>query len=410
MKNYYLFFLTAVFSLYAINTNAQSENSKSKTMKKATPFKIEIPQTVLDDLQDRLAKTRWTDEPQNAGWNNGINPGFLRELVAYWQTKFDWRKQEAMLNQHPQFKVGIDGINIHFVYVKGKGKNPKPLILTHGWPDCFYRYYKVILMLTDPASYGGNPDESFDVIIPSMPGFGFSDHVGMNGDQVAALWQKLMKDVLGYDAYYAAGGDMSTYVTKSLANQFPENVKGIYLTDIGYPTGMEDQSSYSPAEKDFAQRAQRWWYMEGAYNMLQSTKPQTLGYGLNDSPTGLAAWILEKFNSWSDNKGNIENSFTKDELLTDIMIYWTTQTINSSFQMYRATTIAAFTGKPKWNEYVKVPTGIGVFPGHVPFPEEWAKRQANVRHFTLMPKGGHFDAMEEPELYAKDITQFIYAH
>lgn len=408
MKNNFSFIATAVIILSTFNVPAQSKNSTPNTMETAKPFKIEVAPEILTDLNKRLANTRWTDEPQNIGWNNGVNPHYLRELVAYWQTRFDWRKQEAILNQYPQFKVNIDGVNIHFVHVKGKGKNPRPIILTHGWPDSFFRYYKVIPMLTDPARWGGDPDQSFDVIVPSMPGFGYSDHRGMNGDQIAVLWQKLMKEILGYDHYYAAGGDMATYVTKSLANQFPENVKGIYLTDIGYPTGMEDESTFTDTEKDFAKRAQQWWYMEGAYNMLQSTKPQTVGYGLNDSPVGLAAWMVEKFNSWSDNNGNLENSFTKDEILTHIMIYWTTQTINSSFQMYRATTIATYTGRPKWTDYVEVPTGIGVFPGHVPFPEEWAKRHANVRHFTLMPKGGHFDAMEEPGLYAKDLTKFVY--
>lgn len=177
-------------------------------MKNFTQFKIEIDRSVLNDLQLRLKQTRWTDEPQNAGWNYGTNPTYLRDLVSYWQTTYDWRKQEAALNKFPQFKTEIDGISIHFIYVKGKGKNRKPLILTHGWPDCFYRFYKVIPMLTDPASYNGNPDQSFDVIVPSIPGFGFSDHDALSPDKIAVLWAKLMKDVLGYISFYAAGGDM----------------------------------------------------------------------------------------------------------------------------------------------------------------------------------------------------------
>jgi pimeloyl-ACP methyl ester carboxylesterase len=381
-------------------------------MKNTTPFKIEIGQSILDDLQQRLKQTRWTDEPEDAGWNYGTNPAYLRELVEYWQTKYDWRKQESMLNQFPQFKVVIDGIGIHFVYVKGKGKNPKPLILTHGWPDNFYRFYKVVPMLTDPASYAGNPGQSFDVIVPSIPGFGFSDHVALSPDKVAVLWAKLMKDVLGYTSFYAAGGDVGSGVTKSLASQHPDLVAAIHLTDIDYPNGSEDWSKMTAAEQEFGKFIQGWWYTEGAYNMIQSTKPQTLGYGLNDSPAGLASWIVEKFNAWSDNKGNIENSFTKDELITSIMIYWVSQTINSSVRMYLETARASYTneGTPKPAQHVNVPTGFASFPGDAQFPKQWVERFVNVQQFTTMEKGGHFAALEEPELWVNDITSFFYKY
>ncbi len=285
-----------------------------------TSFDINVPQSVLTDLQTRLKLTRWTDEPDNAGWNYGTNPTYLRELVAYWQTGYDWRKQEAFLNTFPQFMAQIDGIGIHFVYVKGKGETSKPLLLTHGWPDSFYRFHKVIPMLTDPASCGGDPAQSFDVIIPSIPGFGFSDQVSLNFDQTATLFAKLMTGVLGYKTFVAAGGDLGMGITKALANQFPALVSAIHLTDVGYPTGTEDWATMSPAEQAFGQFIQQWWATAGAYNMVQSTKPQTLGYALNDSPVGLASWIVEKFYAWSDTKGDIETSFTKDELLTNIMI------------------------------------------------------------------------------------------
>lgn len=221
-------------------------------MKNITPFKIEVAQSVLDDLQLRLKQTRWTDEPKNADWNYGTNPKYLRELVDYWQTKYDWRKQETMLNKFPHFTTEIDGVKIHFLYIKGKGKSPKPLILTYGWPDSFYRFYKVIPMLTDPASFGGNAEQSFDVIVPSIPGFGFSDPIAMSPDKIVDLLAKLMKDVLSYASFYAAGGDMGSGVTKFLAIQYLKLVKAIHITDVNYPNGSEDPTKMTEAEKKFA--------------------------------------------------------------------------------------------------------------------------------------------------------------
>jgi len=374
-------------------------------MKKSiSTFSIEVSQAVLDDLQERLQKTRWTDEPAGTGWNYGTNAAYLKELVAYWQKDYDWRKQEAMLNTLPHFKTEIDGISIHFIHIKGKGNNPKPLLLTHGWPDSFYRFYKVLPLLTD------NGDQSFDVIVPSIPGFGFSGSVALDTDKVAALWAKLMTDVLGYEQYVAAGGDIGAIITKSLANQQPERVTAIHLTDVGYPTGQEDWATMSAPEQEFGKYIQQWWYTEGAYNMIQATKPQTLGYGLNDSPVGLAAWILEKFNSWSDNAGNIENCFTKDELLTNIMIYWVTQTINTSIRTYLENAHAAWSGAPSPSaQYVPAPTGVSIFPAEAPVPIEWAKRMANVQSFNQMPKGGHFAALEVPEAWAGELRNFFYS-
>jgi microsomal epoxide hydrolase len=231
----------------------------------------------------------------------------------------------------------------------------------------------------------------------------------MNADQVAILWAKLMGDVLGYTHFYAAGGDMGTPITKSLANQYPEAVKAIHLTDVGYPNGSEDWSQMTQPEQEFGQLIQQWWFAEGAFNMIQSTKPQTLGYALNDSPVGLASWILEKFYAWSDNKGNIETRFTKDELLTNIMIYWVSQTINSSIRMYLENARAVFMAEegPLYNRHVSTPTGVALFPGEAQFPEEWAKRMVNLKSITIMEKGGHFSAMEEPELWADNLKTFF---
>lgn len=396
------FFLLISFFCYTSNLFSQSE---SKNMK---PFKINITQNVLDDLKKRLEKTRWTDEPKNLGWGYGTNPKYLRELVDYWKTKYDWRKQEASMNTFPQFIAEIDGINVHFIYVRGKGKNPKPLILTHGWPDNFYRFHKVIPMLTDPSKFDENPDQSFDIIVPSMPGFAFSDKTAIDPDKVALIWNKLMTEVLNYPSFYAAGGDFGALVTKSLANQFPENVEAIHLTEVGYPNGIEYWSTMSTAEQEFGKSIQKWWYSEGGYNLVQSTKPQTLGYGLNDSPVGLASWIIDRFYSWSDNEGNLENSFTKDELLTNIMIYWVTQTINSSNRMYFESAKISYQGEQKWEQKVTVPTGIALFPKEAQFPIEWAERKVNLKRFTKMKKGGHFAPMEEPKLWVNDITTFFY--
>jgi microsomal epoxide hydrolase len=376
------------------------------------PFEINIPEATLTDLQERLKRTRWTDSVEGAGWGMGTNANTLKELVAYWQTDYDWRKHEAALNQFKQFKAEVDGVSIHFIYERGKGPNPTPIILTHGWPDSFYRFHKIIPMLTDPEKFGGKANESFDVIVPSLPGFGFSERKSMTGEAVADLWAKLMTEVLGYKQFTAAGGDLGTDVTKTLAIKYPEAVTGIYLTDVGFPNGTEDFASLSPAEQQYAGQCQQWWYTEGAYNMLQSTKPQTLGAGLNDSPVGLAAWIIEKFYLWGDNHGNIEIRFSKDELLTNIMIYWVTETINSAIRMYLENTRAIYaTGYgPKPVVKVETPTGVASFPGEmVVLPREWAARNVNLQHFTVMPEGGHFAALEVPELYAGDLRMFFGA-
>ena len=361
------------------------------------PFKIEVPQEVLHDLSTRLKQTRWTDEPENAGWSYGTNPAYLRELVTYWQNEYDWRKHEAEINKHPQFKVDIDGVTIHYIHVKGKGQGTSPLLLTHGWPDSFYRFLKVIPLL----------NSSFDVVIPSIPGFGFSQQTAMNVDRVAELFNKLMTKVLGYTAYFAAGGDMGTVVTKSLAVQYPENIKAIHLTDVGYPNGTEDWSKMTPEEQAFGQQIQHWFFTEGAFNMIQSTKPQTLGYALNDSPVGLASWMIEKFYAWSDHDGNIERSLTKDELITNIMIYWVSQSINSSIRVYAENARASYMGGLKSSQRVEVPTGVSLFPKEAQFPKAWAERMANVASFTVMKKGGHFAALEVPDVYANELVKFF---
>lgn len=362
-------------------------------MSTVKPFKIEVQQTVLEDLQTRLRQTRWPDAPENIGWKYGTDPVFLQKLIAYWQNGYDWRKQEAALNKFPQFTVEIDSVNIHFLHIKSKKANARPLLLLHGWPDCFYRYAKVIPLLAN----------DYDVIVPSLPGFGFSSHVAMTDDGSAKVLATLMKDVLGYKTFLVAGGDVGSGIAKSIANLYPENVPAIHLSDVGYPNGTEDWATMSKAEQDFGQFIQQWWYAEGAYAMLHSTKPQTQAYGLNDSPVGLASWIVEKFHTWTDKDGNIEDHFTKDELLTNIMIYWVSQTINSSMRTYAAGAFQQLASGQK----VNTPTGVAIFPGDAPTPKEWAERKANVKRFTVMEKGGHFAALQLPELWTKEVKTFF---
>jgi pimeloyl-ACP methyl ester carboxylesterase len=375
------------------------------------PFTIQVPQATLDDVHERLARTRWTDEIPGAGWDYGTNLGYLKELVDYWQRTFDWRKQEAKLNQFAQFRADIDGLGIHFIHERGKGPNPLPILLTHGWPDSFYRMHKIIPLLADPTRYGGDPADSFDVIVPSIPGFGFSDRptaLGMTSARTAEWFARLMTDVLGYQRFAAAGGDIGSRVTRLLALAHPDRLVGIHLTDVGYPGDpafTSDLSDLSEADQRFFGALQQWWMQEGAYNMLQSTRPQTLAYGLNDSPVGLASWIVEKFRAWSDCDGDVERRFTKDELLTNIMIYWATETINSSIRTYyndsRAT--PALTS----GQRIEVPTGVALFPKELLPPRALAERFLRVELWTEMPQGGHFAALEEPELLAEDLRVFF---
>lgn len=283
-----------------------------------------------------------------------------------------------------------------------------PIILTHGWPDSYLRYQKIIPLLTDPASHGGHPEDSFDVVVPSLPGFGFSSspkQPGFNNNRVSEMWAKLMTKELGYKKFAAAGGDIGSGVTRYLAANHPELLFGIHLTDIGIIRNLMNasgQANLSQEELRYKTSASEWIALEGGYMSIQSTRPQTLAYGLSDSPAGLAGWMIEKFRSWSDCKGNLQQRFSKDELLTHIMIYWVTNTMGSSTRMYYENSHSL----PPLG-YIEVPTGIALFPEDILLPpKEWASRNLNVTRWTSMPSGGHFTAMEEPELLARDIRAF----
>jgi pimeloyl-ACP methyl ester carboxylesterase len=368
------------------------------------PFSARIAQHLLDDLRMRISHTRWPDAIADAGWNYGTSLLYMKELAEYWMNNFDWRKEEAVINSYPNFTTVIDGNKIHFLHIKGKGKKSVPLIITHGWPGSFLEMMKLIPLLTD------DEDFSFDLVIPSVIGFGFSARPvipGCNSSFVADSWHQLMNR-LGYKKYGAQGGDIGSGISTWLSLKHPESIIGLHLNYIpGSYQPYLKEGEQLPAEVTVFQKfAAGWAAREGAYASLHSTKPATLSYGLNDSPVGLCAWIIEKFNSWSANSGNIENVFTKDELLANITLYWLTQTIHSSNRIYHENSKRPLIfGK---NDFVKVPVGFAKFPEELPVPPRfYIEKSFNIQHWTEMPAGGHFAAMEQPGLLAKDITDFF---
>ena len=370
-----------------------------------TQFTIDIPEASLTDLKERLSRTRWPGEITDGGWQYGTNLAYLQELCAYWRDEFDWRAQEEYLNQWPHFKADVHGFGLHFIHSKGKGPNPVPLVFTHGWPGTFYEVHKIIDLLTDPASHGGDAADSFDVVAPSLPGYGFSGipkEPGYGTGKTADLWDGLMQQ-LGYDKYGAQGGDWGAVVTRNIGAKFPERVLGIHMNMM-----VGGQAPADLKEEDEAAQAQAKAFQSGetGYQQIQRTKPQTLAYGLTDSPAGLAGWITEKWRTWSDCDGDVERAFTKDELLTNISIYWHTNTINSSVRYYYENM-----NDPARNlgrERIEVPSGFARFPKEIiQTPRSWMEPGFNVTHWTDFNEGGHFPAMEKPQLLAEDIRAFF---
>lgn len=373
------------------------------------PFKIDVGEAALEDLRNRLARTRWPDEIADSGWRYGCNRAYLEELTDYWRAGFDWRKHERALNALQNYRATVEGVGIHFIHERGKGPNPMPLLITHGWPSCFTEMLKIIPMLTDPVNHGGDPADSFDVVVPSMPGYGFSDRPvrpGMNTTEISDLFAKLMSEGLGYSRFAAQGGDIGSSISTLLALDHPDQLIGIHLTAVFPPPIGEGGRELSQAERAFLEQEKLWDREEGAYADVQATKPQTLSYGLNDSPAGLAAWIVEKFRSWSDCGGDVERCFTKDELLINLTIYWVTQTINSSVRLYYESRHNPRHVNP--GQRIKTPSAFAIFPKDLSHPpREWAERLYNVQRWTEMPRGGHFAAVEQPELLVRDIREFF---
>ena len=380
-----------------------------------TPFRIEVPDDVLSDLRERLGHTRWPSGIEHHNWSAGTDPAYLKELVAYWHRAYDWKKHEATLNQLSHFRTEVEGMGLHFIHERGKGPNPFPIVLTHGYPDSFLRFVKLIPMLADPVSFGGRPEDAFDVVVPDLPGYGFSDKPAKHGMifQVHDLWSHLMTEKLGYEQFGAHGGDWGSTVTEHLARSHADAVVAIHLTDVPFGHLLQKPKGPTFEEKKLLKHNEEWMQKEGAYALIQSTKPESLGAGLDDSPAGLAAWMIEKFRAWSDCDGNIETRFTKDELLTHVMIYWTTQSIGTSFLPYfdyaNASTLTWIKeGIKGWTGSSKVPAAFALFPKDISQPpREWAERFFNVQRWTPMPRGGHFAAMEEPELLAEDIRTWF---
>jgi len=371
------------------------------------PFSIAIDQSVLDDLHRRLAATRFPDQIAGTGWTYGAELGYVKDLVAYWRDRFDWRAQERALNRLSHFRTEIDGQQIHFVHARSQHAQALPLIISHGWPGSIVEFLKVIGPLTDPEAHGGKADDAFNVVCPSLPGYGFSEVTKTpqwDTHRMAEAFAELMRR-LGYGRYGAQGGDWGALITTDLGILDPTHVCGIHL-NMPLALPQEERSDLTDAERDDLAAMQMFDWEETGYQKIQGSKPQTLGFGLNDSPAGLAAWIVEKFHTWSDCGGAVESLFTKDELLTNIMIYWVTQTITSStrlyYEVFRGGRVGFVTNR------VEVPTGVARFPKEIMrFPRKWIERHYNVTHWTVMPKGGHFAAMEQPELFVDDVRKFF---
>ena len=370
-------------------------------------FQIDIDDALLEDLRRRLAQTRLPDQIEGSGWEYGIPGDYLRELVDYWRDEYDWRAQEARLNELSHFRTRIDGQSIHFIHARSAQPDALPLLITHGWPGSVVEFLDVVPRLTQPEAYGGNAADAFHVIAPSLPGYGFSEPTRTRGwdvPRIARAFVELMSR-LGYARYGAQGGDWGAQVTTRIGALDPQHCAGIHLN---MPIGVRPEEPCPLSEQDKADLAAmaRFQSEESGYAIEQGTRPQTLGVALNDSPAGLLAWIVEKFRAWSDCDGHPENSYTRDRLITNVMLYWLTQTAASSARLYWESRHGGM-----WEEkptFVGVPTGVARYPKEVVrFPRTWVERQYRVTHWADMPRGGHFAAMEEPELFVEDLRTFF---
>ena len=371
---------------------------------KISPYRIDIPQGALDDLRDRLGRTRWPDELPGVGWDLGVPLDYLKGLAGYWATTYDWRGQEATLNEFAQFATVIDDQNVHFLHVRSPEPEALPLLITHGWPGSIAEFLDIISPLTDPAAHGGDPADAFHVIAPSIPGFGFSGpthETGWNTVRVARAWAELMRR-LGYERYGAQGGDTGALISPELGRIDPEHLAGIHVNNLlTFPSGQLD--NLSGADQGRLKLMQRWQNEMSGYASIQSTRPQTLAYALTDSPVGQLAWIVEKFKEWTDPAAGLpEDAVDRDRLLTDVTIYWLTATAGSSARLY-------YEGAKSWgqaNEPSAVPTGVAVFPMDITI-RSIAESQHNIVHWAEFDRGGHFAAMEAPDLLVADIREFF---
>jgi pimeloyl-ACP methyl ester carboxylesterase len=374
------------------------------------PFRLAFPESVLDDLRQRLSRTRFPDEPPLEPWSTGTSVAYLKSLLDYWRDGFDWRAQEAKLNAFRQFTVPLAGIDVHFIHEEGKGPDPMPLLLSHGWPGSVIEFHKVLPMLTDPARFGGDPADAFTVVAPSLPGYVFSFKPGQKRfglEEIAEVFAELMTGVLGYRRFGAQGGDWGAFVTSRLGFAFAERMIGIHLNLLAIRRDPKMLANPTPEEKVFLDQLAHFLKEETGYQWIQGTKPTTLAFGLTDSPAGLAAWLVEKFRTWTDCDGNPENALTRDEMLTDITLYWVTGAIGSSFWPYYARMHGPWP-IPEGST-VDVPTGYVEFPKEILRPPRSVAQRmyTDIRRWTAMRKGGHFAALEQPEALVKEIREFF---
>ena len=373
------------------------------------PFTLRVSDEVLTDLDQRLARVRWPDEVPGAGWSYGTDLAYMKGLVAHWRERYDWRRHEAELNRFRQFTTPVAGIDLHFIHEPGVGPRPLPLLLSHGWPGSVWEFHKILPLLTDPGRFGGDPADAFTVVAPSLPGYGLSfrpDQSRFGVIEIADAFASLMTDVLGYKRFGAQGGDWGAFVTARLGHAYPKHLAGIHLNLLTLRRDTELPERPTDEERSYLEDLGRWLREETGYQWIQGTKPQTLAYGLTDSPVGLAAWIVEKFRTWSDCGGDVERRFSKDELLTNVMLYWVTGAINSSFWPYYDRYHSAWPIPD--GARVEPPMGYAAFPCEIVRPPRaWAERMFNVRRWTPMPAGGHFAALEEPQALAGDVRAFF---
>ena len=368
------------------------------------PFSIDVPQAVLDDLKRRLEATRWPEPIPGVSWEYGAEVAYVRELCDYWRTDYDWRKHEAELNRYPQFLCEVDGVDIQFWHVKGKGPSPFPLLLIHGWPGSLVEFERMIGPLTDPAAYGGDPADAFHVVVPSLPGFGWGGKPKERGwgiSRIAAAFDTLMSRELGYGRYGVQGGDWGGIIAAKMGSAHADHVAAIHLNFvIGVPPAELSEADQASAAKRAAFQAQ-----ETGYSNVQGTKPDSLTVAQTDSPAGLAAWVTEKFRTWGDCGGDVESAFSKDTLLTNLMFYWAPNSVASAARIYyEAQRDPGGFRYPK----VEVPTGVAIFPAE-PWqaPRHWVEARYNIQRWTEMPRGGHFAALEQPDLLVEDVRAFF---
>jgi epoxide hydrolase len=373
------------------------------------PFRLDVPQADLDDLHDRLRRTRWPAEIPGAGWSRGVPLSYLRELSEYWRNQYDWRQQEALLNTFPQFITEIDGANVHFMHVRSPEANAFPLIMTHGWPGSIVEFLDVIGPLTDPRAHGGNPAAAFHLVLPSIPGYGLSgplQQAGWNVHRFALAWAELMRR-LGYERYGAQGGDWGSAISRELGVADAEHVAGVHLTPIWSALSPDEADPDNEEEQRSLQSSQRYQSELSGYGYLQATRPQTLAYSLTDSPVGQLAWIVEKFKDWTDSTDRPEDAVDRDRLLTNVMLYWLTRTAGSAANSYYEAFHSGGWGAEESES--TVPTGVAVFAREISVPiRRIAERKNQIVHWSHFDRGGHFAAMEEPDLFISDIRTFFH--